>query len=334
MAPARILPALALCLAGHALWAQSAVLYKHLGWTSRDRVPLGANPYGDLQGPAIENRHFALFVSAKEAHIHADMIGKRIPGPQLYRFSKDINRHGGWDWGEDILKVGATLAAGTPALLVNGAIRTLDLAQMDSLVITIPDSSAAHPELRLHAYGWRAGLPAPVDFRWTLRTRLEDRFMEGEASVSPAAIAANVVIAVGVLKAPQANVQRDSARAWLAMMGLPTYFNDSALLAVRSAPPWFRGFLDQEGSVGLRLQPDAQGTVRWTQGGSWIQEPSPVWRRSDWPVAWLPAPGAASNLRIRRAASRAHVPPGPPAYRRLDGRLLPPDSAPPSPLAQ
>ena len=317
MALARVILLLALTLATGHPRAQSAVLYKNLKWTDLDRVPIGANPYGDLQGPAIENRFFALFVSAKEAHIHADMIGKRIPGPQLHRFSEDINRHGGWDWGEDILKVGTTLAAGTPALLVNGLIKTFDLAQMDSLVISIPDSTAAHPELRVSAYGWRAGLPAPVDFRWTLRTRLEDRFMQGEVTVSPAT---GAIIAIGVIKAPQADVQRDSARAHLGMMGLPTYFNDSALLAVRSAAPWFQGFLDQEGSVGLRLKPDAQGTVRWTQGGSWIQEPTPIWRNQNWPTTWLPSPTPSTSLRGSRPASTRTKSK---TLRRLDGRTIP-----------
>lgn len=317
MAPARIVLFLALSFASGHPFAQSAVLYKNLKWTAHDRVPLGANPYGDLQGPAIENRFFALFISAKEAHIHADMIGKRIPGPQLHRFSEDINRHGGWDWGEDILKVGTTLAAGTPALLVNGSIKTFDLALMDSLVIAIPDSSSAHPELRVWAYGWRAGLPAPVDFRWTLRTRLEDRFMQGEVTVSPAT---GAVIAIGVIKAPQANVQRDSARAHLSMTGLPTYFNDSALLAVRSSAPWFQGFLDQDGSVALRLKPDAKGTVRWTQGGSWIQEPSPIWRTPNWPTTWLPSPTSSTSLRGSRPKSTR---PNSITLRRLDGRLLP-----------
>ncbi|HKP97310.1 MAG TPA: DUF4861 family protein [Fibrobacteria bacterium] len=296
---------------------QAAVLFKNLKWTAHDRVPAGANPYGDLQGPAIENNRFALFVSAKGAHIHADMIGKRIPGMQLWRFHEDINRHGHWDWGEDILNVGTTLAAGTPALLVNGAIKTFDLAQMDSLVIAIPDSTAAHPELRIWAYGWRAGLPAPVDFRWTLRTRREDRFVQGEVTISPAA---GATIVVGVIKAPKAMVRRDSSRAQLAMTGLPTYFNDSAVLAVRSAPAWFRGFMDQDGNVGLRLQPDAQGTVRWIQGGSWIQEPQPIWRTAGWESSWLPAPESPTALRPARAERR----PGKRTWtlRRLDGRLV------------
>lgn len=306
---------IALLLAS-AAGGQSSVLFRNGQWTGRDRVPAGANPYGDLQGPALENRFFALFVSAKEAHIHADMIGKRIPGQHLYRFAKPYDRHGGWDWGEDILKVGTTLAAGTPALIVNGAIRTFDLAQMDSLVITIPDSSAASPALTLQAYGWRAGLPAPVDFRWTLRTRRDDRFMHGEAVVSPSA---GIAIAVGVIKAPQAAIRRDSARAQLAMTGLPTYFNDSALLAVRSAAPWFQAFLDQEGSVGLRLQPDPTGTVRWTQGGSWIQEPSPIWRTPDWPTTWLPSPTTPLTTRGSRPASTRN----PPDSRlRVDGRRI------------
>lgn len=225
-----------------------------------------------------------------EAHIHADMIGKRIPGLHLHNFSRPYDRHGGWDWGEDILKVGTTLAAGTPGLLVNGTIRTFDIAAMDSLIVAIPDSSAAHPVLRVWAYGWRAGLPSKVDFHWTLSTRLEDRHMQGEVKVSPAA---GAVIALGVIKAPSAFLRRDSARAQLAMTGLPTYFNDSALLALRSAPAWFRGFFDQEGSVGLRLVPDAAGVVRWTQGGSWIQEPAPVWRQAGWESSWLPEPGQA-----------------------------------------
>lgn len=306
--------------------AQAAVLYKELRFTAHDRAIKGANNYGDLQGPAIENRHFALFVSVMEAHIHADMLGKRISGLQLHRFSKDINRHGGWDWGEDILKVGTTLAAGTPGLLVNGSIKTFDIALMDSLVISIPDSSAAHPELRVWAYKWRAGLASPVDFHWTLRTRLDDRHMEGSVRISPST---GATIALGVIKAAQAAVRRDSARAQLAMTGLPTYWSDSALLAVRSAPAWFRGFLDQEGSVGLKLAPDAEGMVRWTQGGSWIQEPEPIWRQSAWESTWLPEPTrpgvAIRPSRVSNATYSTGVLPLAPGYtyklRLLNGRL-------------
>lgn len=148
--------------------------------------------------------------------------------------------------------MGTTLAAGTPGLLVNGSIKTFDIAQMDSLVISIPDSSATHPELRLWAYGWKAGLPNPVDFHRTLRTR----------------------------------------------------FNDSALLDVRSTSAWFRGFFDQEGSVGLRLAPDAQGTVRWTQGGSWIQEPQPIWRQAGWETSWLPEPANPGTAAYRNGNDR------------------------------
>lgn len=317
--PAALLFAACLLLLPSLSRAQAAVLYKDLRFTAHDRAIKGADNYGDLQGPAIENRHFALFVSVMEAHIHADMLGKRMPGLQLHRFSKDINRHGGWDWGEDILKVGTTLAAGTPGLLVNGSIKTFDIALMDSLVISIPDSSAAHPELRVWAYKWRAGLANPVDFHWTLRTRLDDRHMEGSVRISPAA---GATIALGVIKAAQAAVRRDSARAQLAMTGLPTYWSDSALLAVRSTAVWFRGFLDQEGSVGLKLAPDAEGMVRWTQGGSWIQEPEPVWRQPAWETTWLPeptSPGVATATRSAGAqggqasgssASRAGSSPG------------------------
>jgi hypothetical protein len=303
--------------------AQAAVLYKNQAFTVRDKPVKGANNYGDLQGPAIENRHFGLFVSVMEAHIHADMIGKRQWGLHLWRFRVPLDRHGGWPWGEDILRVGTTLAAGTPALLVNNQIRTFDLAQMDSMVISIPDSSAAHPELRVFAYGWRAGLPSKVDFHWTLKTRLEDRSMQGEVKVSPAS---GAVVAVGVIKGAQAFVRRDSLRAQLAMTGLPTYFNDSACLAVRSHATWFRGFMDQEGTVGLRLAPDAEGVVRWTQGGSWIQEPSPVWRTAGWETSWLPEPvGPGTGVHPRRPASKtSKIPPVGRSFalRRLDGRLI------------
>lgn len=303
--------------------AQAAVLFKNLRFTPYDKPVKGANNYGDLQGPAIENRHFGLFVSVMEAHIHADMIGKRQYGLQLWRFREDINRHGGWPWGEDILRVGTTLAAGTPGLLVNNAIKTFDLAQMDSMVISIPDSSSAHPELRVFAYGWRAGLPNKVDFHWTLKTRLEDRFMHGEVKVSPAA---GAVIAVGVIKAAQAMVRRDSSRAQLAMTGLPTYFNDSACLAVRSHSTWFRSFLDQEGTVGLRLAPDAEGVARWTQGGSWIQEPSPIWRTAGWETTWLPEP-VRPGTALRRNPSTPKFPKSSMSgrtfsLRRVDGRLV------------
>lgn len=275
--------------------AQAAVLYKEGRFTAHDKAIKGANNYGDLQGPAIENRHFALFVSVMEAHIHADMIGKRIPGLQLHRFSQNYDRHGGWDWGEDILKVGTTLGAGTPGLLLNGSLKTFDIAQMDSLIVSIPDSTAAHPVLRIWAYGWRVGLPMKIDFHWTLRTRFDDRFMQGEAVIAPAT---GAIVALGVIKAANASVRRDSARSQLAMMGRPTYFNDSAVLAVRSAPTWFRGFLDQDGFVGLSLTPDAEGNVRWTQGGSWIQEPQPVWRLPEWETTWLPEPARDGSVAV------------------------------------
>lgn len=301
--------------------AQAAVLYKNQRFTAHDKAVKGANNYGDLQGPAIENRHFGLFVSVMEAHIHADMIGKRIPGLHLHNFAKPYDRHGGWPWGEDIIKVGTTLAAGTPGLLVNGSIKTFDIAQMDSLIVDIPDSSAAHPVLKVLAYGWRAGLPAKIDFHWTLSTRLDNRHMEGEVKVSPASSLAGAVIALGVIKAAEAHVRRDSARAHLSMLGKPTYFNDSALLALRSADAWFRGFFDLEGSVGLRLQPDAEGRVRWTQGGSWVQEPSPVWRVPGWETSFPPAP-ATGGVLVRPVRPA----PDPPNGRigklwQVDGRL-------------
>lgn len=311
---------MACALSGEAR-AQAAVLYKNQRFTAHDRAVKGANNYGDLQGPALENRRFGLFVSVMEAHIHADMIGKRIPGLHLHHFAGPYDRHGGWPWGEDILKVGTTLAAGTPGLLVNGSIKTFDIAQMDSLIVDIPDSSAAHPVLRVLAYGWRPGLPAKIDFHWTLSTRLDDRFMEGEVKVSPVSGLAGAVVALGVIKAAEAHVRRDSARAHLSMLGKPTYFNDSAVLAVRSTPAWFRGFFDQEGSVGLRLLPDSEGRVRWTQGGSWVQEPQPVWREAGWDTSWPPAP-SVGGVAVR-PVRRTLVPAGGRIWKlwQVDGRI-------------
>lgn len=135
-----------------------AVLYLENGTKlSRCNVPKDAKHhyFGYLEGPAWENKYSAFRVYIDKDNRNAlDIIGKYKEEPILQYFKDPtVDEHNNYSWGTDIFKVGSSIGLGAFRLYLNNSWLNPELAKLDSLVVTILDSSTQTPKVQIGYYG-------------------------------------------------------------------------------------------------------------------------------------------------------------------------------------
>lgn len=273
-----------------------AVLYR-LGGTkhySHFNVPDTAyhHYFGYLEGPAWENKYCAYRTYVDSANRNCiDFIIKYQPGAVLQYFNDTAtNEHNLNTWGTDCFNAGSSMGLGAFRLFYNNQWVNPKIGKaktVDSLVITIPDSSTATPQLVLTYYGWNLGGGTKVTVTWTITTTLSERPTHCEVNIAGAYTGQ---VAVGITNNNKINhpvtIIKDSTRYLLASIGkqggLNETFVDTLLLAAYSSKTYFSGFSDDNLNSGMVLTPDANHSVKWSIAYSEKLETAPFYRSPNW----------------------------------------------------
>jgi hypothetical protein len=164
---------------------------------------------------------------------------------------------------------------------------------LDSLVITILDSSTQTPKVQIGYYGWNIGTGIKITALWTITTSLNERPTHCEVAII-GDYSGKVVVGVTNHRDNADNPNRtsiqliqDTNTALLATLGkqggLSEGFADTLLLAVCADKSYFNSFVNQNTvNYGMVLQPDAEKKVKWSMAYSWAREADPLFRKSNW----------------------------------------------------
>jgi hypothetical protein len=284
-----------------------AVLYRSGIRLAHCTVPANAEHhyFGYLEGPAWENKYSAFRVYVDSANRNAlDIIGKYKEGAILQYFKDpNLDEHSSNTWGTDIFKINSSMGLGHFRLLINDTWLNPQLPQnLDSLVITLLDSSTQTPKVQIGYYGWNIGSQAKITVLWTISTSLDERPTHFEVAIK-GAYSGKVVAGMTNHKQNTDNPNRtsiqliqDTARALLATLGkqggLSEGFDDTLLLAIFAPKSYFDSFVKQSTvNYGMVLKPDAENKVKWSIAYSWAREASPLFRQSNWKDLLAPTVG-------------------------------------------
>jgi hypothetical protein len=288
-----------------------AVLYR-LGGTkhySHFNVPDTAyhHYFGYLEGPAWENKFCGYRTYVDSANRNCiDFIVKYQPGAVLQYFNDTAaNEHNLNTWGTDCFNAGSSMGLGAFRLFYNNQWVNPKIGKaktVDSLVITIPDSSTATPKLVLTYYGWNLGGGTKVTVTWTITTTLNERPTHCEVNIA-GAYTGKVV--VGITNNNKINhpvtIIKDSTRALLASIGLQgglnETFTDTLLLAAYSSKTYFSSFSDDNLNSGMVLTPDVNHSVKWSIAYSEKRETTPFYRSPNWEDSLVQATAVLGNNR-------------------------------------
>jgi hypothetical protein len=285
------------------IYAESngAVLYLQNGAKlSHCNVPGDAahHYFGFLEGPAWENKYSAFrFYIDKDDRNALDIIGKYKEEAIIHHFKDPkVDEHGDHSWGTDIFKVGASGGLGAFRLLADTAWLNPAIPEnLDSLVVTILDSSTQTPRVRIGYYGWKTGRGTKVTAVWTISTTLAERATHCELAMS-GNYSGKVVVGLTNHKDNPNNpngagvtlIEDTSAgTVFLATLGkqggLREGFADTLLLAVFADKSFFDSFVKQSTvNYGMVLKPDVDKKVKWSVAYSWAREAHPLFRNSNW----------------------------------------------------
>lgn len=255
-----------------------------------------------LEGPAWENKYcaFRMYID-KDDRNAIDILGKVTEGSVLHNFDDaSDDPHEVWDWGTDILKVGSAMGFGSFRLFNNGQWINPQLPEtIDSLVITIVDSSVETPEVQLGYYGWNIGGGNKITVMWTITTTFEERGVHCKLSID-GEYSGKVVTGMVNHNENSENPNRqtvsviqDEEPPLLATLGKqsasPEGFDDSLLMAIYTGSSYFDSFSkDGTTNLGMVLTPDEENTVRWSFAFSWAKEEDPLFRHEDWKDSLIP----------------------------------------------
>jgi hypothetical protein len=275
-----------------------AVLYrngKRLGYHKVS--PTAEHHYfGYLEGPAWENKYSAFrYYIDKDDRNAIDIIGKYKEEAILQYFvDTTVDEHAGWPWGTDIFKINSSAGLGSFRLFANNSWLNPQLPEnLDSLVVTILDSSVQTPSVQIGYHGWNIGSGNKVTVLWKISTAISERPTRCELSIT-GNYTGKVVIAMTNHRDNTGNPNRSSVQLiqdqdppLLASLGrqggLQEGFADSLLLAVFAEKSYFDSFVN-DGTVnyGMVLKPDADKKVRWSFAYSWAREANPLFRSNNW----------------------------------------------------
>lgn len=285
-----------------------AVLYLQNGAKlSHCKVPAtaGHHYFGYLEGPAWENKYSAFRVYVDQDDRNAlDIIGKYKEEAILQHFSDpNVDEHNNNSWGTDIFKIGSSMGLGVFRLYANNTWLNPQIPEnLDSLVITILDSSTQTPKVQIGYYGWNTGSGTKVTVLWTITTTIDERPTHCEAAII-GNYSGKVVIGMTNHKDNTSNPNRSSIQliqdenfALLATLGkqggLSEGFADTLLLAVFADKSYFDSFVKQTTvNYGMVLKPDGDQKVKWSLAYSWAREANPLFRKSNWKELLAPAVG-------------------------------------------
>ncbi|MBN1760071.1 MAG: DUF4861 family protein [Chitinispirillaceae bacterium] len=255
-----------------------------------------------LEGPAWENKYcaFRMYIDMDDRNA-IDIFGKLKEGSFLQNFNDaSDDPHAIWSWGTDILKVGSAMGLGSFRLFNNGQWINPQLPEtIDSLVITIADSSVETPQVRLGYYGWNIGNGNKITVFWTISTTFEERAVHCELSIEgnySGKVVAGMVNHNENTDNPNrqtVSVIRDEEPPLLATLGkqsaLPEGYTDSLLMAIYTESSYFDSFVkDGTTNLGMVLTPDEENKVRWSFAYSCVCEVNPLFRHADWKKTLIP----------------------------------------------
>lgn len=271
----------------------------------------GHHYFNFLEGPAWENKYcaFRMYVD-KDDRNAIDIFGKRSEGLILKDFNDaSDDPHSNWSWGSDILKVGSAMGLGSFRLFNNGQWINPQLPEtLDSLVLTIADSSVETPKVEVGYYGWNIGGGKKVTVLWTLSTSYEDRathcelFIDGDYSGKVVAGMVNHHENTSNPNRNTVSVIQEENPPLLATLGkqagIPEGYTDSSLMAIYTDDAYFDSFTkDGSTNLGMVLTPDDEKKVRWSFAYSWVGEQDPLFRHADWKETLVPPTGVSYDCR-------------------------------------
>ncbi len=238
----------------------------------------------ELEGPAWENKHgFYRHYIVPDDRNTIDIAGKKKYDAVLPLVDDPgFVLHADNDWGGDILMCGNTIGLGCFRLYSDGTwINPPFPDEVDSIVVTIPDSSQATPMMKIIYYGWTVN-SNKLDITWTISTKWDGWTTNCEMQINGAF---DGMVVVGIKNQIQ-EVIRDTANALLATIGeqggIVETLTDTLLMAVKTESGYFSGYADDELNYGMLLKPDTAGKVTWSFGYSWAGEPNPIFRDTNW----------------------------------------------------
>ena len=275
-----------------------AVLYRKGKRLGRHKVSSTAEHhyFGYLEGPAWENKYSAFRVYIDKDDRNAlDIIGKFKEEAILQHFSDStVDEHANWPWGTDILSVGSSMGLGSFRLYNAGNWLNPQLPEnLDSLVVTIVDSSVQTPVVSIGYHGWNTGSGSKITAVWTISTTLDERLTHCELALT-GDFSGKVVVGMVNHKENSNNPNRNSVKLiqeedppLLATLGkqggLSEGFADTLLMAIAAGKSYFDSFVKQGATnFGMVLTPDTDKKVKWAIAYSWAREADPLFRKSDW----------------------------------------------------
>lgn len=281
-----------------------AVLYRDNIRYGHYNVPgdAGHHYFNLLEGPAWENKYcaFRMYIDNDDRNA-IDLLGKLNQGAVLQDFSDpNADPHNAWSWGSDILSVGSAMGLGSFRLFYNGQWLNPQLPEnLDSLVITINDSSVQTPKVTIGYYGWNIGSGNTITVLWTLSTNLNERPTHCELSIIgdyDGKLVAGMVNHRENNNNPNKNnvgIIQDENPPILATLGkqssITEGYDDTLLMAIFTDPSYFDSF-EKQGStnLGMVLTPDGENKVRWSFVYSWAREQDPLYRHDNWKEELVP----------------------------------------------
>ncbi len=290
-----------------------AVLYRNGKRLGHINVPSTAahHYFGYLEGPAWENKYCAFRYYIDQDDRNAlDIIGKLKEEAILQHFSDtSVDEHASWPWGTDIFKINSSIGLGAFRLYLNNSWLNPQIPEnLDSLVVTILDSSVQTPKVQIGYHGWNIGSGNKVTVVWTITTTLNERPTHCEVAIT-GNYTGKVVVGLTNHRDNTGNPNRTSVKLiqdedppLLATLGkqggLSEGFADTLLLAVFADKSYFDSFV-KDGTVnyGMALKLDADKKAKWSLAYSWAREVTPLFRDPNW-----------KNVLTNTTASRLHAP--------------------------
>ncbi len=284
-----------------------AVLYRNGARLAHCNVPSTAEHhyFGFLEGPAWENKYCAYRVYVDSADRNAlDFVVKFQPAAILQYFSDPtVDEHNKYSWGTDCFSIGSTMGLGPFRLFYNNQWINPRIGKggknLDSLVISILDSSTQTPKVTIAYYGWNLGGGKKVTVLWTMTTTYNERPTHCEVNILGDYTGK---VAVGIVnnnkRGHTVTVIKDSSRVLLATIGrqggLSEGFTDTMVLAAFTSKKYFSSFADNGDNYGMLLTPDENHSVKWSIAYSMALETAPFYRGKNWQDSLFPATGTLS----------------------------------------
>ncbi len=265
--------------------------------------------FGYLEGPAWENKYctYRFYVDSADRN-PIDFIVKYKPVAILQYFDDPTtDEHNANSWGTDCFSLGTTMGLGPFRLFYNNQWINPRIGKggknIDSMVITIPDSSTQTPKIVITYYGWNLGGGTKVTVIWTIATTYNER---------PTHCEVNIVgdytgkVAVGITnnnkRGHPVTVIKDSSRVLLATIGLQggksEGFTDTLLLAAFTSKKHFSSFADNSDNYGMLLTPDENQSVKWSFVYSMALETTPFYRGKNWQDSLFPVTKTIKNIQL------------------------------------